>query len=107
MPKDLVEDFLKKNENSSRIEDKIEGVNFSDELDPTWNKFNKDKNEIHFVYVTNQSVSRVGFTKDGKYALVYYGYAEEATPWGIGKICLFVKKNKEWREKKCIQSWVY
>lgn len=107
LPKDLVEDFLGKNEKSYIIENKIEGIRFSDQLDPTWNNFNKEKNEIHFVFVTNQSVSRVGFSKDGKYALVYYGYAEEATPWGVGYIYLLTKNNREWRIKKSIQAWVY
>ncbi|MGI9036494.1 MAG: hypothetical protein ACR2GD_10710 [Pyrinomonadaceae bacterium] len=107
LPKDLVADFLKKNEQSSRIENKLKGFEFPDQADPTWNIYNKDKNEIHFVYQKHQYVSRVGFSKGGKYALVYRATSTDGIADGGSFIIWLVREQSSWKEKKSFLVWEY
>lgn len=100
LPEDLVADFLRKNSQKAKIEDKLRGFMLSDRLDPIWNVYNKDKNEIHFVFQKYQSVSRVGFSKNGKYALMCYSTSTEGLPYGSTFLIWFVREQDSWKEKK-------
>lgn len=96
IPKELVNDFFQKNDKSYRIENKLIGFRFSDEPKPNLNT----EKEIVFVWDILETVSRVGFTKDGKQALIRYERYCEAVPCGVEDFIWMINEKGNWKIKK-------
>jgi hypothetical protein len=103
IPKELVEDFNLKNGKSYRIEDKLKGFKFTDQPKPN---FDTTK-EIVFVFDEINSVSRAGFTKDKKQALIFLSRSFEAVASGDAGIYWLVYKNGNWEIKDSFQPWIH
>lgn len=98
LPQELVNDFNLKNKKSYRIEDKLGGFRFSDQPKPVRDT---DK-QIVFLFDAFETVSRVGFTKDKKQALIYYLQSCEGTSCAYGGFYWYVYEKENWKIKKHI-----
>jgi hypothetical protein len=100
---ELLEDFSLKNKQSYRIEDKLKGFRFTDQPKPN---FDAGK-EIVFNFDLIITVSRVGFTRDKKQALVFRSPYSEATTGGTTAIYWLVYKDGDWEIKDYYQPWIH
>jgi len=103
VPKELFRDFELKNETSYRIENNLKEFRFSDQPKPTL----YTKNRIVFIFDKMAAVSRIGFTKDGKQALIFRSDLYEATYDGSMGLYWLVEKNGKWKIKQIYSPWIH
>jgi hypothetical protein len=103
MPPELLEDFNRKNRESYRISEKLKGFRFSDEPKPNLDT----TKEIVLNFDLIITVSRVGFSRDKKQALVFHSPYSEATTGGTTAIYWLVYKNGNWEIKDSFQPWIH
>jgi hypothetical protein len=98
LPQELINDFNLKNNKSYQIEDKLGAFRFSDHPRPDLDK----AKEIVFIFDAFETVSRVGFTKDKKQALIYHLHSFEGPGSAYGGFYWYIRKNDEWKIKKYV-----
>lgn len=97
---ELFNDFVLKNKKDYRIGESLKGYRFTDESKPN---VDTDK-ELVFIFDAIVNISRVGFSKDGKQALVYYSEHSECC-FGCFVAVIWLKlENNKWNTHKFYQT---
>ena len=102
-PKELFIDYELKNDKSYKIGGRLKEFRFTDQP-----KLNFDNgNQLVFIYERFAAVSRVGFTKNGKEALLYYQTNYDCCSGASAGIYWLKLKNTKWEIVDSYQPWIY
>jgi hypothetical protein len=96
---ELFNDFVLKNNKSYRIGEGLKGYRFTDEPKP-----NLDTNkELVIIFDAIAAISRVGFTKGGKQALIFYSESAECCSGCFNAVIWLKLENNKWVTHKFYQ----